>query len=139
MIVLDASVAVAWFLPEQHASFAAGLVAARRELTAPDIIVAEVGNALTKAFRRGDIKQPRVVAAIQHLSSGIVELQPSVPLLSDAADLACRLRCSVYDAAYLELARRRRISIVTDDARLAQVAGSINVRVHRPGDGTLPI
>lgn len=139
MIVLDASVAVAWFLPEQYASFAAGLVAARHELTAPDIIVAEVGSALAKAFRRGYIKQPRIVAAIHHLSSGIVELQPSVPLLPDAADLACRLRCSVYDAAYLELARRRRIPIVTDDARLAEVAGSINVRVHRPDDGMLPV
>lgn len=138
MIVLDASVAVAWFLPEPHADFAAGLVGAGIDLTAPDLIVPEVANALVKAFRRGAISQARVAAAVQQMANGIVQLHASAAMLSDAADLACRFRCSAYDATYIELARRRAAAIVTDDARLAEVARSVGIRAHRPADGSLP-
>jgi predicted nucleic acid-binding protein len=137
VIVLDASIAVAWFLPEEHASFAAGLIAGRVHLIAPDIIVAEVGNGLVKAFRRGVIKQPKVLAAVQHMMKGVIDLQPSGPLLPNAADLACGLRCSIYDATYIELARRRSAVIVTNDARLAEIGRSIHVSAHRPADGPL--
>jgi hypothetical protein len=138
VIVLDASIAVAWFLPEQHAVFAAGLMEGRNDLTAPDIIVAEVGNGLVKAFRRGVIKQERVQAAVRYLMASLIDLRPSTPLLPNAADLACRLRCSIYDATYIELARRTAALIVTDDARLTEIARSIDVRVHRADNGPLP-
>jgi predicted nucleic acid-binding protein len=138
VIVLDASIAVAWFLPEQHAAFAVALMERPRGLTAPDILVAEVGNALVKAFRRGVIKQHRIVAALHRLTSGLVALESSLELLPNAADHACRLRCSIYDATYIELARRTGSVIITDDARLADLARSIAIRAHRPDDGPPP-
>lgn len=138
MIVVDASVAVAWFVPEEHTPFATALLEMPRDLIAPDLIVAEVGNALVKAYRRKAVRQERVRAALEHLVMGLVTLAQSTPLLAEAADLACRLRCSIYDAAYLELARRTGALVVTADARLAGLAAAVAVRAHRPGDGPLP-
>jgi hypothetical protein len=138
VIVVDASIAVAWFLPEEHTPFAVVLLDLTRDLIAPDLLVAEVGNALVKAHRRRMIRQERVRAALERLTLGLVTLSASPPLLPNAADLACRLRCSIYDATYIELARRTGAIIVTNDARLAEIAVALAIRAHRPGDGPLP-
>jgi predicted nucleic acid-binding protein len=137
-LVVDASVAAAWFLAEEHATFAAGLLTSSHDLTAPDLLAAEVGNALVRAFRRQLVTDKEVHDGIQRLISGLTTLHPSAPLLPNAADLACRLRCSIYDAAYLELARRTGAIVVTNDARLAEMAAALAVHAHRPGDGPLP-
>jgi predicted nucleic acid-binding protein len=138
MIVVDASVAVAWFVPEAHAAFAIDLISVPRELVAPDILAAEVGNALVKAYRRGTIKAERVRPSLERLTLGLVAMEPSTPLMPAAADLACRLRCSIYEATYIEQARRLGALVVTNDARLAELALAVAVRVHRPEDGPLP-
>ncbi len=58
--VIDASVAVKWFIPEPHSDRADGLLKdfLRQSivLTAPDVLVAEVGNTLWKrSAGRGEI------------------------------------------------------------------------------------
>lgn len=138
MIVVDASVAVGWFLPEGQSEFSHHLLQTAQDLVAPDLLVAEVGNALVKAHRRRMIRSERVRGSLERLVLGLVTLQPTTPLLPAAAELACTMRCSIYDAAYIELARRSAAIIVTNDARLAEVARSVAVRVHRPEDGPLP-
>ncbi len=42
--------------------------------------------------------------------------------LMEAYELACREGMSVYDAAYVEVARERKLVLVTDDEKLARVA-----------------
>ncbi|HVG07663.1 MAG TPA: type II toxin-antitoxin system VapC family toxin, partial [Thermoanaerobaculia bacterium] len=54
-IVVDASVAIKWFLPEQHSLQALRLLEGGRELVAPDLIWAEIGNVLWKRWRQGEL------------------------------------------------------------------------------------
>jgi predicted nucleic acid-binding protein len=138
LIVVDASIAVGWFVPEEHSAFASELLLTPRDLIAPDLLVAEVGNALVKANRRGLIRSERVRGAVRRLTLGLVTLDATSPLLPEASDLACRLRCSIYDAVYIELARRAGALLVTNDTRQAELAVTVAVRVHRPRDGPLP-
>lgn len=137
MIVVDASIAAAWFLAEHHSPFAAALLQGRRELLAPDLMAAEVGSALVRALRRKLVTGDEVSKGLAAIVSGLVTLHPIAPLLVDASIIAGRHRCSIYDAAYLELARRTDSMVVTDDARMAQIAGDLAVPVHRPADGPL--
>ena len=51
-VVIDASVALKWFVEEQGTEQAAALLAGQDLLIAPDLIVAEVANAGWKPFVR---------------------------------------------------------------------------------------
>lgn len=138
MIVVDASIVAAWFLNQQQSPFATALLQMEVELIAPDFMPAEVGTALVRAFRRNLIASEEVGKGIAAITAGLVTLHPTTPLLADACDLACKLRGSIYDATYLELARRSAALLVTADGRLAGMAASTGVRAHRPEDGPLP-
>jgi predicted nucleic acid-binding protein len=50
MIVVDASVAAKWFLPEKGSSAALALQEGPSQLAAPDLIRMEVAAAITKAL-----------------------------------------------------------------------------------------
>ena len=53
--VVDASIAVKWFVPELHAIDASRLLYGGFALLAPDLIFSEFGNVLWKKWRRDEI------------------------------------------------------------------------------------
>ena len=57
-LVVDASIAVKWVLPEPDSERARALIL-RGDLTAPDLLRLEVANALWKQARRGAITPER--------------------------------------------------------------------------------
>ena len=76
--VVDASVALKWFLPEPHEECAARLRRAGSELGAPDLLHVEVANALWKRVRRGELTAARagkICAAASHLPLSIYPAQ----------------------------------------------------------------
>ncbi|MGJ3628099.1 type II toxin-antitoxin system VapC family toxin [Sphingomonas sp. MMS24-JH45] len=52
-MVIDASVAVKWFVPEEDSDRAFKIVALH-QLCAPSLLRTEVGNAIWKKLRRGE-------------------------------------------------------------------------------------
>lgn len=52
MLILDASVAAKLFIAEADSDLAEQLLTSGHVLTAPDLVLVEVGNALHKAWRR---------------------------------------------------------------------------------------
>ena len=54
-VVVDASVAAKWFLPEIHSPAAERLLDPSIVLCAPDLIVPELGNIVWKKLRRNEI------------------------------------------------------------------------------------
>ncbi|MEK6604283.1 MAG: type II toxin-antitoxin system VapC family toxin, partial [Nitrospirota bacterium] len=54
-LVVDASVAVKWLVPEIHADAARRILSPNNELLAPDLIWAEVGNVIWKKWRCGEV------------------------------------------------------------------------------------
>jgi predicted nucleic acid-binding protein len=116
-LVIDASVAVLWTLQQQSSDRAAAL-SHEAGLTAPSIIVAEIGNAIWKAVRRGDL--PRADAAMGvEIALGPLDLLISAEELRlRALEIAIELDHPIYDCFYLALAERERCPLVTADKRL---------------------
>ncbi len=122
MIVIDASVALAWCLKDEASNFADGVLerVVAEGASAPAHWPIEVANGIRSAERRGRIDEQEV-ANVSHLLSRLgievvpVELTTAMWSVLDAArahDLGA------YDAAYLDLARFRGLPLATLDARL---------------------
>jgi predicted nucleic acid-binding protein len=116
-LVLDASVAVLAL---------AGRTAAERALRerlalvgchAPHLIDAEVGNVLRKLVHGGRIEAGSAEAGLLGLGVLVSERYQHQPLVRDAWLLRANL--GFYDALYVALAARLRLSLLTADARLA--------------------
>jgi predicted nucleic acid-binding protein len=125
IVVVDASVAVKWFIHEPGRPAARRLLDPKSRLIAPDLIVAEVANAMWRRVvaGEGDARQPPLTAA--SLPRFFARLLPLAPLAARAVQIAAELRHPVYDCFYLALAESEEATLVTADRRLVdRLAGS---------------
>src|SRR5437899_588006 len=116
-IVVDASVAVKWFLPEAHSAAAARLLDAEFLLCAPDLIGPELANTVWKKVRRGEISRgeaDEILAAFDNLA---IEVIPTKVLLPAAFQVAVALDRSVYDSLYVALAVAQECPLITADRK----------------------
>ena len=120
-VVVDASVAVLWTLTQRDSDRAATLQT-ESELIAPSLIVAEIGNAIWKAVRRGDLPSREGNTAIEIALGPISALIPMEELRTRAFELAIELDHAIYDCFYLALAERERVPLVCADNRLREKA-----------------
>lgn len=115
--VVDASVAVKWYLPEIHDVHARRLLVGGG-LFAPDLIFSEVANILWKRVRAGQVLEAEAQAVAQALCALPLSIVPSLPLTLSALAIACGTQSTVYDSLYLALAVRERAVMVTADEKL---------------------
>lgn len=130
-LVVDASVALKWLVAEEGSDLAAAL-RPNSELIAPDLLLAEVANALWKKVRRREMEPEDADLAIQLLQRVNVDFRSSRPLVRPALALALAREIDhpVYDCIYLALARAEQCALVTADGRLLRrAAGALP-----PGD-----
>jgi len=121
-VVIDASVAVKWYLPEPGSVPAAALLSAPIVRMAPDLLAAEVGNTLWKRTRRGELRRKDALSIAGAFVSRLpLDLRPSINLLEGALEIARRLRCPVYDGLYISLAVAEGCRVVTADDRLVRM------------------
>lgn len=120
-VVVDASVAVKWFLPELHAKAARKLLSERGNLLAPDLIWSEVGNTLWKKVQRGELTAEVARGIVREFQHFPLETPASKGLLEAAFDIAERFRITVYDSLYVALALNRGCALVTADRKLYDV------------------
>jgi predicted nucleic acid-binding protein len=116
--VVDASVALKWYLPEIHADLALDLLKGNQLLAVPDLLYAEVGNILWKRVRRGDITEEDATEIFQDMGSLPLIWHPLWPLSVVALEIACRTGRTFYDSLYLALAVQENVPVVTADRRL---------------------
>ena len=107
--VIDASVTMPWFFPDEATPFTEGLLDALGDqvLWAPTLWVLECTNVLQSAQRRRRIDANRRAEIADELSELPVRLDPQTPDFVGLDRLASTHGLSAYDAAYLELALRR--------------------------------
>lgn len=119
-LVVDASVAAAWILPDEHSTSAEALKIeiAERSMMVPTLWWAETRNLLLMAERRGRIDEAVTVKALAQLARLPVAFD-SEPEEGALLSLARAHQLSAYDALYLELARRKGSALATLDKRLA--------------------
>ncbi len=116
--VIDASVALKWFVEEQGTDQAAALLAGQDLLIAPDLIVAEVANAGWKAVRAGTMLPEQHDHAAARLPLAFDGLIPLGSLVQRAVVISRHLNHPAYDCFYLALAEERAATLVTADQRL---------------------
>lgn len=114
-LVIDASVAVKWFLPEPHAEAARRLLIGRQKLLAPDLIWAEVGNVLWKRFQRHEITRDVTQRILRDFRRFPIKTFAAKTFLESAWELAAQHRTSVYDSLYLALSVGQNCQLVTAD------------------------
>jgi predicted nucleic acid-binding protein len=117
-IVVDASVAAKWLLPEAHSEDAARLLRGDRELWAPDLIWAELGNVLWKKWRLGELSAEIGAALLADFRRFPLSIGSSDHLYEGAWEIARGLGRSFYDSLYLALAAARSCPLVTADQKL---------------------
>jgi predicted nucleic acid-binding protein len=132
MLVLDASVALAWAFDDEVNPFAEHVIdqVGRSGALVPPIWPAEVANALLMGERRRRLSYAQ--------SARFMGLLAQLPIAGDDERLADRMfgpvlalareqRLTVYDASYLELAMRRGLPLATLDRRLRDAARSFGI------------
>ena len=128
--VLDASVALAWFLDDEQAPQADNVRArlVRDRAFVPQLWHLEVRNGLIIAERRGRLSATRMNECLEALKWLPIQTD-SEAALEMVVPLARLHRLSVYDAVYLELAKRRNAALASLDAALLRAAEEESVRV----------
>ncbi|WP_313606798.1 type II toxin-antitoxin system VapC family toxin [Rhizobium sp.] len=130
--VVDASMAAAWLLPEEHSDAAEVVIASMSELCpVPSLFWFEIRNILTMAERRGRIAKGGALINMERvrrlpLDDAGIGGDGSVLLLAAGHSL------SAYDAAYLALAINRGVPLATLDRKLAAAARKEGVPVLGP-------
>jgi predicted nucleic acid-binding protein len=125
--VLDASITLGWMLDRPvpaRASLARRLIIAGEVPVVPILWRHEVSNAVVMSERRGRLTAGQIKTLTADLEefSDRLEVDPLNVRVSILIETARRTNLTVYDAAYLELAARRRLPLATLDDKLREAA-----------------
>jgi predicted nucleic acid-binding protein len=121
--VVDASVALAWCLPDEQSDFAVRIISGLKpgeSFLVPAVWVVEVANGLLMAERRNR----NIQGADQYLRALSVDIlaMDLESALSPVAELARRHNLTIYDAAYVHAAKANALPLATLDERLRVAA-----------------
>ena len=123
--IVDASVAVKWFVAETDALVADELSASKHRLFAPRLILTEVANALGRKAIAGLMSAAEACMYLRALPlyfDGVLSVDE---LIEPALENACAIRHPIYDLIYLEAAHQRGAQIVTADRKFTtKIAGT---------------
>lgn len=128
-LVVDASVAVKWFVPEIHSEEALRLLKEEWVLLVPDLVWGEVGNILWKKKQRGEMTDENARFILQQLGRFNLAVHSSQELADTAWELASRLNRTFYDSLYLALAESQGCPLVTADRRLFNAVSPAGLNV----------
>lgn len=131
--VLDASVALAWFIDRPIAPYAMRiqeLLLAGDRAIVPPLWRVEVANGFVVTERRGVLTPSDTAEALQtfHIVfAQAVEESQQVPPLPRVIATAREFRLTAYDAEYLDTARILQLPLATLDRRLKEAASQAQV------------
>lgn len=119
MIVVDASVAVQWFVPGQETDQAVALLRSDQKLLAPASIRIEVAATFIRLLRLNHIDGSNAQLLLdkwrQCLKRQAVGLEETLHHLEAAEGLSMALSHPLQDCLYLAMAKRLQIPLVTAD------------------------
>lgn len=125
--VIDASVAVKWFIEEERSRQAQALLQTVTPLLAPSALLLEVVQAVWNAARQGRTAPEAIVRTGQEVQRIFPRPVPDLTLFQDAARIMREQQHPIYDCLYLALSERSGFELVTADAR--QFAAGRRMRV----------
>lgn len=129
-LVVDASVAVKWFIAEERAHDAARLRDLDVDLIAPASVLLEVFHALWSATRRRRLAADFLEQAAAIVPKPFSRLVSIEQLFVPATELVRRLGHPIYDCVYLALAERENAELITADERMLAAARQARIKVR---------
>lgn len=123
ILVVDASVAIKWFVEEPLRPQARSLLVDRHEFVAPDLMVAEVANIAWKKTMRGEIKmdQARSIVLSIVLPPFVSAFVESATLRERAFALALHWKHPVYDCFYAACAEAVSAPLISADEKFLRL------------------
>jgi predicted nucleic acid-binding protein len=126
LVVVDASVAVKWFLPEKGETLVSQAVALlnaydddQARFVVPDLFYVETASAIWKAVRAGRVSRAFGDQALVLLMQREFPTVSTLKLLDRAFQIAADYGRTVYDSLYVALAVQTSAQLITADERLA--------------------
>lgn len=130
-VVIDSSIALAWFLPNESSVLADEMLMTVMEGGAlvPPLFAVEFGNGLVTAVRRKRIDRGYRRRTFERVAElGLVTDRAAADRVwADTVELADLHGLTLYDATYLELALRSGLPLATLDKRLAKAASDVGI------------
>ena len=117
MIVVDASVAVKWFVAEADSDTALTLFRSGAVLVSPEYPLGEIGEVLVRHCRRCGMTAVEVRSSNDAITERLA-LRSPLRLIDLATTIALEASVSFYDALYVAAAESWHVPLVTADARL---------------------
>ena len=133
-IVVDSSIGIGWIHPGQANDLTRHLLQEAKNGTAiyvPELWHLEIANTLLVFVRRKLLTEAQRQAGLTLLSQlrVIVDDETNRLAFSTVSELAVQYTLSVYDAAYLELARRKSLPLATRDEALKAAAKRSGIKL----------
>jgi predicted nucleic acid-binding protein len=132
--VLDNSIVMAWVFEDETDANAEAVLdrLASTRAIAPSLWPLEVANALLVGERRKRIAEAKMIQWLNVLGALPIDIdaETAAHAWSDTIALARGHKLSAYDAAYLELAIRRRLPLATLDEPLKLAAKAVGVSLY---------
>jgi predicted nucleic acid-binding protein len=132
-LVLDASLALQWFLEDEaDRKYSLGILASLsgKRAVVPLLWFYEVGNGLLMAYRRKRIAMDQIEGFLTRLKNLPIEAAPQTSSeLLELPALAHTHSLTNYDAAYLSLAIRFKLPLATTDSTLRRAAATAGVQI----------
>jgi predicted nucleic acid-binding protein len=135
-MVLDASVALAWFIDNPVPSYAVrvrqALIDGARAVV-PALWHLEIANGLAVAERRRTISATDLTACLVQIVKLSARIETDATILSarQALDIARFFHLSAYDGSYLETARSEGLPLASLDNALRAAAARAGVEIFR--------
>ena len=132
MNVVDASVLVEYLAAGEQVEAAREAIRRERWVWAPALVDAEVGQALRRQVRGGEISARKAGAALDDLLEMRLQKVPHRHLIDRAWEL--RENVSFYDGLYVALAEALDTPLLTLDGKLSRASG-LRTEVELIGEG----
>lgn len=132
-LVLDSSATLAWIYSDETTEPIRRVfdAVADNGAVVPALWRLEIVNSLTVAMRRGRIDVNFRRAALNDLAllDIAIDAETDAHAWGETLDLADSFQLTAYDAAYLELAKRRTLPLATLDNELATAGKVLGLRI----------
>lgn len=129
-LVVDASVAIKWYVKEEYENEASLLLNPQFALHGPELLVPEFGNIVWKKYRAGELTRDEANTATRLFSQRAITFHAQIALLRAAVFGASASGQTVYDWTYLALAVVLKCPFVTADNRFFNAIHLTTMRNH---------
>ena len=128
--VIDASVAIKWYVPEVYEQEASKLQINGDALHAPELILPEFGNIVWKKVTRREITEKEGQRIVSEFSRANLIYHPQRQIIKSAYTGAMMTNQTVYDWTYMALALSLGYQFVTADERFYKALEKTRLKKH---------